>query len=545
MKKLIKKLTKSKVGLLGILLILLGACSNENEFLNRIPLDKPNPENFFVDAISARSAVNAAFTPLTSSAHMFRRDLTITLDAMTDDSYWRPARSHSIATEKWDVTPNNQQVVNYWQQCYRSINAANFAIEKIPTSSDPNFTAEQQNPFIAEAKFIRAWSYIFLTSLYGDIPLHLTADIESKPRSSRADILAQVIDDLKFAGENLSDAPDIDGVPTAAAAYGYLAKVYLWLGENGLAETAARAGVSSAEGAGYSLVDDYLSIWDDERNRELLFYLPFATNDANYGQNMTVERLIRDIPTPLRTIEPGNGWGYCLPQLDLYNAFEPTDPRREYTMYSHGDNYGTYNGAEDFVYTYNTFNALGDEISETTTYQNGDMVTYNHNWSPSGLNVRKMTRSMFHLANVRWSGQDIPLMRMSELYLILAEALAEQGNAEALTYVNIVRSRASVNMPDKTVADGDLVDLVRHERRVELAMEGLRLFDLIRWGTLAEVFGDGTKVKRHWNSDFLPTGSIVKYDSPVHDLTHLEGLWPIPQTEMDRNNEINTQNAGY
>ncbi|MEI6866692.1 RagB/SusD family nutrient uptake outer membrane protein [Flavicella sp.] len=545
MKKLIKNINKSILAIFGILLFVLVGCNNEDEFLNRIPLDKPNPENFFVDATSARAAVNAAFRPLTVSAHMFRRDLVLCLDAMTDDSYWRPARAHSIALGNWDVTPTNENINNYWQECYRSINAANFAIERIPTSSDPQFTTEKQLPYIAEARFIRAWSYIFLTSLYGDVPLHLIASIESKPRSSRADILVQVVADLEFAGQNLLASPIEDGVPTAAAAYGYLAKVYLWLGENEKAITAARSGVVSAEGAGFGLVDDYLSIWEEEQNKELLFYLPFATNDDTYGQNMTVQRLIRDIPTKLRTIEPGDGWGYGLPQLDLYNAFEPTDPRREFTMYAHGDNYGVYNGSEDFVYTYNTFDALGNEISETVTYQPGDLVTYNHNWSPTGFNIRKMTRSMFHLANVRWSGQDIPLMRMSELYLILAEALAEQGDAEALIYVNKVRSRASVNMPEKTVADGNLVDLVRHERRVELAMEGIRIFDLIRWGTLADVFGNGTKVKRHYHSDLLPTSNITKFDSPVHDLTHLEGLLPIPQVEMDQNNEITTQNAGY
>jgi hypothetical protein len=541
--KNIKKILNTRIILLVAMLSVLGACTNE-DFLNRSPLDSPSPENFFIDAVSARSAVNASYRPWTSSPHTYGRDLTITLDAMTDDSYWRPARRLSIAAERWDFTPTNNIIGAYWTQAYRSINAANFAIERIPTSSNENFTPEEQAPFIAEARFVRAWSYLFLTSLFGNVPLHTETSIVSKPRSSRADVLAQVVEDLEYASNNLLTSPPEAGVPAAAAATGFLAKAYLWLNDLEKAEVAARKAISQAEGAGFGLVDDYLSIWDIEENRELLFALQFKSNDPQYGQNATVQRLVRDIPTALRAVEPGNGWGYCLPQRDLYDAFEDGDPRRGYTMYAHGDDYGMYPASDDFVYSYDTYNALGDVISETVTYQTGDMVTYNHNWSPSGLNVKKMTRKVSDLGNARWSGMDIPILRMSELYLILAEALAEQGSVEALTWVNLVRQRASVNMPDKTTADGDLIDLVRHERRVELAMEGVRLFDLVRWGTLSEVFGDGTKVKRHFFSDFIPGSNIVKYDAPVGDLT-LFSLLPTPQIEIDQNPEINEQVPGY
>jgi hypothetical protein len=135
-------------------------------------------------------------------------------------------------------------------------------------------------------------------------------------------------------------------------------------------------------------------------------------------------------------------------------------------------------------------------------------------------------------------------MRLAEVYLILAEALAEQGNSEALIWVNKVRARSSVNMPPKTTASGNLRDIVRHERRVELAMEGLRIFDLIRWGALSEVFGNGKKVKRNFYSDFLPESSSLKYDGPKGNLT-LDPLFPIPQDEIDRNSAINANNPGW
>ena len=117
-----------------------------------------------------------------------------------------------------------------------------------------------------------------------------------------------------------------------------------------------------------------------------------------------------------------------MPQRDLYDAFEDGDPRREYTIYSPGHDYAIYNGTEDFTYTHQKYNEQGEEISWEVTYKPGDMVEYDHRWSPTGLNVKKMTRSIMDIANARWSGLDVPVLRMAEVYLVLAEALAEQGD---------------------------------------------------------------------------------------------------------------------
>lgn len=530
-------------------LLFLGTGCNEDSFLDRYPQADPNPENFFVDASTARMAVNSCYHSWAyASSLMLGRDLTIMLDAMTDDSYWRPARTNSITLEMWDINPNHDNVNAWWQFPYQSINAANFAIENIPLSSDPAFTAEDQAPFIAEAKFMRAYSYLFLTMFYGDIPLHLDPASDftefNMPVSPRKDIFAQIVEDFKYAKENLPGTQASQGPPSKAAAAAFLAKTYLIEQQWELTESAARDAVRIAEENGFALMDDYMSIWSEEGNRELLFYWSYVENDQNYGQNMTVQRICRELPLELGNNIYGAGWGYCLPQRSLYDVFEEGDPRRAYTVYAPGDDYGIYQGSENFEYTHMIKNSEGVDVPENVVYKPGDMVKYDYRWSPTGLDVRKMTRSVKDLANVRWSGMDIPVMRLAEVYLILAEALAEQGNREALDWINKVRARPSVNMPLRTAADGDLVDLVRHERRVELAMEGLRVFDLIRWGTLSEVFGDGKKVKRHLYSDFYDDGSSLKYDSPVGKLT-LDPLFPLPQIEIDNNSEINQNNPGW
>jgi hypothetical protein len=542
-----------------ILLSLTMLVSCKKDFINRYPKDQPNPQNFFVDAASAREAVNAIYNPWTRNANMFQRDMVIMLDAMTDDSYWRPSRSESIQQERWDITPSHGPITAYWQYAYRSVNAANFAIEGIPTSSSKAFTADQQKAYLAEARFMRAFDYLFLVTLWGDVPLIThqltTFDEYDQPRTPKAEVYKQIIEDFQYAKDNLPEQQNgAKGAPTKATAAAYLAKAYLYEKDFANAETAARDAISIAESTGYHMLDNYLSIWDEnnEGNPELLFYIGYVTNNEDYGQNMTVQRITRGCPPQFKFIYGnGDGWGYSLPQRDLYDAFEPDDPRRGYTLFAPGDFFGIYNGSVPFNYTYKYMNNSGQVVSENKTYNPGDSVFYDYRWSETGLNVRKMISNLAGLTNVRWCGQDVPLMRMSDLYLFLAEALAEQSKPEALVWVNKVRARPSVNMPPRAVGDGrpadqSLVEIVRHERRVELAMEGERLFDLMRWGIVKQVFGDGTKVKRHFYSDFL-TDPGSKYDAPLISNLPDNVLFPIPQSEIDQNSMINEsdQNPGW
>ena len=541
------------VSLITAVLFFLGACDEEN-FLNRYPKASPSPSSFFVDETTARMAVNSCYQSWQFESYaLMRRDGILLLDALTDDSYFRPARNECTAMEMWSLTPTNDNVVKWWRDIYQCINSANFAIENIPLSSDPNFTVEKQAPYIAEAKFMRAYSYLFLTSFYGAIPL-LTGpasnfDEFNTPRSSKADILAQVVEDFKYAKDFLPAPQSVQGPPNKAAGAAFLAKAYLFQKDWTKAEAAAREAVQIAEAAGAKLMDDYLSIWSDEGNPEVLWAWNFVENVEGYGQDMTVERLPQNMPSVLKIAINGDGWGYALPQRDLFDAYEPGDPRREFTLYYPEHNYQIYPGPADYAYTHEKYDNTGKKTTWKVTYKSGDMVEYDHRWSPTGMNVRKMTNSVKDLANVRWDGMDVPVMRMGEVYLLLAEALAEQSKPEALTWVNKVRARASVNVPARALNDGkpggtSLRDIVRHERRVELAMEGLRVFDLIRWGTLSQIFGNGKKVKRHFYSDYLAETSSDKYDSPIGNLT-LEALFPTPQYEIDFNSAIDGQNEGW
>ncbi len=530
--------------LLACSLLFFGAC-NEKEFLNRNPKASPNPKNFFVDANTAQMAVNACYNPWTRDINMIERDMGCLLEGISDDSWMRQATGYKITFVAWDINPSHQIVQRWWTLPYQCINNANFAIDNIPLSSDPNFTPDKQAPYIAEAKFYRAYSYIFLTSFYGDVPLFTSAASDfsqfNKPRTPKADVLDQVIEDLTYAKENLPAQWDVSlkGAPTKAAAAAMLAKAQLFRKDWVAAESAARDAITIAEGSGYHLLDNYLDNWKQEGNAEVLFAWQYDNTNPDYGQGFTVYRNCRDLPVTLKTAINFDGYGYLIPNRDLYDEFEEGDPRREFTLYSPGHNYEIYPGPDDFPYTHKIYDASGNIITWNVVYKAGDMVQYDYRWSPTGLNIRKMTKSLKDDVSVDYGdGLDCPVMRMSELYLILAEALAEQGKDEALIWVNKVRSRPSVNIPGRSLGDGkkgdnSLVNIVRHERRVELAGEGLRILDLIRWGTIQTVFGDGTKVKRHFFSDFLSTGDPVKYSKPVQAIR--DPVFPIPQAEIDAN----------
>jgi len=535
------------------LFCLFSAVSCSDSFIDLHPLDKPTPDNFLVDANSARQLVVASIRPLVANTQMYGKRLGIIFDGLTDDSGLRLNGLTDV--QNWDITPTQQYARDWWKISYVSINAANYAIQEIPKLESSIAKTSEIEEYVAAARFLRGFNYLFLVSLYGDVPLitkPLTTFEEfSQPRVKTAKVYEQILDDFKDGITHLSkDGNGYKGMPTRAAAAAFYAKTLLYMKNYASAEKAAREAIQIAEQDGYKMIDSYPDIFSikNEQNPELLFYLAFERNSGLWEQDFCVERNCRDIPGKLKYVQGGDGWGYCLPSRDLFDAYEPGDPRRDYTIYSDGTLFGKFTLADPFTYKDYWYEG-GKEVSKDVTLKNGDNIYYDYKWSPTGFNVKKLTEDLTGLTNVRYAGLDWPLMRMADLYLILAECLAEQGRDEALTWVNKVRSRPSVNMPPRTNADGSLVDLVRHERRVELAMEGQRLYDLLRWDAIKEVFGDGKKVKLHYNSDYLPENDSNKYKT-VPGLAKYSGnhiLFPIPQDEIDQNPSISLsdQNPGY
>jgi len=533
------------LALLAITLFFLNNCSKD-DLLDKYPKDGPNSSNFFIDASTARKAVTAIFPNWTN--YYLYQDLGLTyLDVMSDDSYVRMNAAWRIEALTWNFAASSastdQLYNNWWSTVYASINDASFAVEYIPKSSDPKFTPEMQKKYIGVAKMMRGFAYIFLTNLWGDVPLHKNF-IENVSdsyvaKSPKSDVLNFAIEDLKYAVENIPDTWDGDdvGLPAKAAAAGLLARAYLLAKDFPNAETAAKNALDIADGSGYGMMDDYVEMmsYESQPNKEFIFTLNFLPN-SDYSNRMTVQRICRDAPYFIQDEFMGRGWGYAIPTRDLYDAFEPGDPRRKASMWAPGDFYCIHHGATQ-VYK-NNYTGV------TTTFNDGDSIKYQAGWSASNLNTRKVVHSILGLGSVEGDGYTIPLLRYAELRLYYAEALIENNKiSEGMAQINVVRARPSVHMPPLAAADQtDARAKLRHERRVELNMEGIRVFDLLRWGIVKDIFGEGTatnpsqKVLMIWgdNSTFKNTQCQFPRNNVL----------PIPQTEIDINKMIE-QNTGY
>ncbi len=170
---------------------------------------------------------------MTQIPHDFRRYWVTFQDIFTDDSYTRNVGDRLPALN-WSADPTWYHCYSWYFCFYKGINNANFAIDGIPTSTDPDFTPDQQAPYIAVAKLAKGFCYLMLTTLWGDVTYfpHFLNDPDSAfvARTPKSEVMDRLIEDLTYAVENLPDAwtGDDIGFPTKAAAAGMLAKAYLY-----------------------------------------------------------------------------------------------------------------------------------------------------------------------------------------------------------------------------------------------------------------------------------------------------------------------------
>ena len=407
-----------------------------------------------------------------------------------------------------------------WNDFYTIIARCNKVIDKSVGTGTKGDTTEIEK-IVDQAKFIRAICYYDLVTDFGDVPLvnkFLNPNELNLTRSPASDIWAQIESDLNDATNLPTKSKwDQSGRITSGAAYSMLGKVYLTQKKYELANKAFDKVVQSGE---YILVPDYGSIFrsEGENNDESIFEIQHK-NSIHDGLNGScwdgAWRMPRD---------PGaGGWGFDCPTKDLLQEFEPGDPRTIYT----------------FIFP-------GDEFPA----QDGSIYTVVNDWSPTGLNSRKVWIPWSERANSDWFSWEINYryMRYAEVLLLYAESLNEVNqSAAALNLLNQVRARARITpttdpqrisciydlsytgslLPDVTTTNqSDLRNAIWHEQRVELAIEGQRRASLLRTGRFAE---------RMEQAKSYAGVSVESY----------ELLLPIPQTEIELSNKVLVQNPGY
>lgn len=409
--------------------------------------------------------------------------------------------------DNFPVKPENGFANTLWIGNYTLIDKCNQALKSIRDRTDIVASEEAKNQSIGEVRFLRAYGYFNLVRLFGRVPLlDSTGGPANVPQSTAAQIYTFIESDLEFARTHLQaswDPTKFPGRVTSGSANALLAKVYLTQKKWGQAMTAANTVMTSGQ---YNLSTPYTTIFGEagENSKESVFEVQATATSAVPVVNGVQYAQIQGVRGPGVW---DLGWGWNSPSTYLEAAYEANDPRKARTI----------------MYT---------SAGSTTVY--GDAL-------PTGLPNPRYNHKVYTNPAMRASignrfgyWMNIRLLRYADVVLMYAEAANEVGGADnialARTALNTVRARArqgapTGTLPDITTNDQALLrDAIRHERRIELAMEHDRFFDLVRWGVAQAVLNASGKPNFADSRDML---------------------LPIPQTQIDISGKLLTQNPGY
>jgi hypothetical protein len=490
-----KKLFMHKALILGLIASIISFQSCKKSFLNVDPAQNTAATLFFKTQDDATKAVSAMYANLREYNNIAFPPIAI--ESMGADDVEKGS-SASDATffndyHNFTVTAGDGQLGGFWTSQYQNINFANQILTNVP-----NITMDEtlKARYLAEAKFIRAYSYFRLVRAFGDVPLRLSLPKNTAeynlPRTAKEQVWAAIETDLNDAATVLPQtysSADI-GHATKGAALTLHAKVAMYLKKWNDVLTYT----NQVMGFGYSLFPDYEQMFrtTHKNNQESIFEIQCAlipnNPDASNSQYSQVQGVRGST---------GGGWGFNVPSASLAAAFETGDPRRDATIIFRGET-----------------TPEGDKIPAT-----GDNPMYNQkSYVPFSLFVSGFNEGC---------QQDKIVFRYADVLLMNAEANNELGNAAAaLSPLEQVRARARAGNNNilpavTTTSQAALRAAIYQERRVEFAMEFERYFDVIRQGRGTEVFG-----VRHWKAG-------------------KNEVWPVPQEEIDLSGGALTQNPGY
>lgn len=515
--------------------------------LERTPLDKFAEGDFWTSEDNAQLALTGLYrgnilfnSPEYNPTDWWSYGGLLFMEFPTDNAYdRRGTNSNFHKMTNGALLPNNPYVKNYWENSYAKITRCNRFLEGIGKLND----AAVVKRFTAEARFIRAAQYFYLSQFFQDVPLVtkvLTKDeANSVEKTSKAKITEFVAKELTEAANDLPRFKDLKaneaGRASKQAALAFLGRAYL--GEKMYAEAAA-AYKQIIDFGDNGIEPKYSSLFlpEGENSSENIFSMQYLQDLA--GNALPQHALpVKDGGWCLINVaaglfeayqfKDGTDFSYESPLYNPDNLGENRDPRLDYTIYYNG---ATFKGA---VYDCHPDSKGGDKVAGGQTTQTGLMMRkyFDETWS----------------GNLNSYGGNVPVIRYAEVLLSYLEAKLEAGDAITQGLldetINKVRGRASVKMPPVTETDAAaLRPVLRNERRVELAMEGIRYWDLLRWGIADQALNGyifGAPFPGSERVSKTPDGTLDPYGRwYVNSRSFRKGQdekWPIPQSEQDIN----------
>lgn len=485
---------KLKYNLIAIA-ILGCSFSSCSDFLEQNPQTDLSENDFYKTADDILSAVNGAYSSLQESD--IYGNWYVFGEIPSDNT--RNQLSGSVTTQnefdQFYIDTQNSMIASFWKAAYKVINRTNTVLGRI---DGIEINAELANRYKLECKFIRALMYFNLVRVYGDVPLVLkeisiseSYDILREPKEN---VYNQIIADLKEAQSlPVSYSTTEDGRATQGAAKALLADVYMTLHKYAEAETILAEIINSGR---YSLlentpgslnIDGYKNVFSpvNHNSKEGIFEIQFLK--GGYGEGSGYANNFAPENSGTNVVTVGSTGGNNIPEMDIYNAYEEGDLRRDVSM-----SLGYYDNRKNNEWVESRYVCKYMDVP----YQSGD------------------------------ASNNYPVIRYADVILMYAEALNQNGKtAEACKYLNMTRRRGfGYQTTETSPVDLQTTDkaqfalMVEQERRVELAFENHRWFDLIRTGRAVEVM-----------------------KSKGFSLNETNLICPIPQKQIDVNPKL-TQN---
>ncbi|MGO1520141.1 MAG: RagB/SusD family nutrient uptake outer membrane protein [Sphingobacterium sp.] len=548
-----------------IFILCLGLFTSCEKFLDSESFDKKNTGNFPVTVDDAHSMLNGIYSSLNTvvsdpqHSHFFMAELA-------SDDRFGGGGENDRDMQGLDHLMNTQpdRFLSFWTARYQGIFRANTALETLQQvngwASD-----EEYNQVLGEVHFLRALYYFELSQMFGEIPLILSTEVANIPKSPAQDTYAAIAEDLKQAIELMSSASYTSvaaGHATKWAAQALMARVFLFYsGVYNQSELPLASGgeirksevvqwlEECIDNSGHDLLEDFRNLWPytneftkrdypyaqenqlsyaGDGHKETVFAVKFGTlvdwGDQyilGYSNQYNLHFGLRSGNGMESTFPFGQGWGAGPVNLDLWTEWriaEPSDMRRT------GSIINVETDVENYTY------GADSQMEETglwqkkyiaiTAYDDGKFI-------PSYAILADAAPAELQLAHT----QDLVLIRFADVLLMHAE-LSENAN-------NLNRVRARAGLPAVSYS----LQAIKNERRWELAFEGLRYFDLMRWQDAADALAsqEGVAIKNKGIDTRMKAfggGYRTRFEATG-------GFWPIPQSQIDLSEGILEQNPGW
>lgn len=540
---------KTKINIKPLYILLCGlvlSFTSCKDYLTEIEPGTIPLEDFFVSTDAAVQNVTGCYTPLMWEYNRTYCPEWFIGDVASDDALKGGGNTTDMAdiydVENWRTTDQNTFALDFYQAQYQGIGRCNLALEyinKMEIGIDSAFTQDMKDRLLGEVHYLRAYYYFRLVRLFAGVPMTLevlrSSEDWNMPRASVDVVFTQILSDLEQANAKLwlkSEYPEADmGRATKGAAQAMLMKTNLYMAspywqKHGITKAPAQC-YADAKAWGDSIINsgeyDLCPNYEDnftcagENGIESVFeiqYAEVAWGDYGEGFGFTAGSFTQ-ILVRSRNSLIGGGWGFNHPTQNLYNEFEAGDIRRDVAILIPDTSINK------------DYQTITEEIYLGNIMLNNKYGMYR---DPSDIGGGYGKWSL-HATRGPLNNKQI---RYADVLLMYAEACLETGDAgTALTYINKVRSR--VGLPNAPVADNATL---RHERRCELAMEGHRWFDLVRWEGV-----EGNGLKAHMDAYKAQENADVQHHMQEFVAGKHE-LLPIPQEERQLD-PLLSQNPGY